>query len=294
MQSPLKRITVYDLETGGLDVNINSITEFAGVVIDTTNLEIIEKFTVMFRPYLDLTNREEEPKQEAKLIFKNLSEKDPETKVKTLHYKDKSITLKNLDLLINDIEDFYDCYLNEHDAFINYEEFLKLKDSQFSNIAQLFFDYVYRSEATEATHITTELLLKEGVPYAEGFSLIKDFFERNKVKNNKPILAGHNIKKFDNPFMEKLFEKNKHKFDLFINSFMIDSLDWVRLRWSDLPSFNLGTCANELEVTLKGAHRAIADTEANAEVLICLLKSMRGEGKVKEEKYERKKYNLNL
>ena len=73
MQSPLKTILVYDLETGGFSEIYNPITEFAGVVISTETLEIIEEFSVMFRPRLDLRHIEEEANKEAKKLFKALA-----------------------------------------------------------------------------------------------------------------------------------------------------------------------------------------------------------------------------
>ena len=74
---------------------------------------------------------------------------------------------------------------------------------------------------------------------------------------------------------------------------MIDTLEWARLRFTEISSFSLGVCANEVGLTLKEAHRALPDTVANAKFLIKLLKSMRGEGS-QETKYVRRKFNFNF
>jgi DNA polymerase III alpha subunit (gram-positive type) len=116
---------------------------------------------------------------------------------------------------------------------------------------------------------------------------------RHTVGNNKPILAGHNIKGFDNPFFEKLFISNKADIWKVVNKFMIDTLEWARIRWFEAPAFNLGVCANALGLTLKEAHRALPDTIANAKFLILLIQSMRGEGS-QESTYERRKLKFNF
>lgn len=294
MISPYKRILVYDLETGGLSSKYNSITEFAGVAIDLETLEIVEEFSVMFTPYLDLSNRFEEPIKEAKQIFKTIAEKDPETNIKTLQYNNKSITLKSLEVLIYSIADFYNAYLSVESDFIsgkNLEELLK--DEDFSEIGKIYFDFNYNPQALEVTHIQKELLYKEGVEFSEGFNQIKDLIQRHTVGNSKPIIAGHNINKFDNPFIDKLFEQNKDDFRKYINPLTIDTLEWARLKWFEMSSFSLGVVSNEVGLTLSEAHRALPDTIANAKFLIKMLKNLRGEGG-QESKYVRKKYNFNF
>ena len=80
---------------------------------------------------------------------------------------------------------------------------------------------------------------------------------------------------------------------LFNQTQMIDTLEWSRLRWFEAPSYALGVCANAVGVELKDAHRALPDTEANAEFLIKMLKGLRGEGS-QETKYEKRKFNMNF
>lgn len=308
MQTTFKRIIVYDLETGGLDFKINSITEMAGVAIDVETLEIIEEFSVMFRPRLDLVNVGDDSRKEARNIFKQLAIKDDTTNIKTLHYKGTGITLKTLDSLTEDLKEFRESYLEGHGNIISYEDYLKLKETEFSEIIEILFNYVYNPKALEITHINRELLLEEGVEYEEGFKEIQELIQRHTIGNSKPIMAGHNIgwlprrivrkvekgpNGFDNPFMEKLFWDNDGDFFDMINDKIIDTLVWARIKWFELPSFSLGICANAVGLTLKEAHRALPDTIANAKFLIKMLQNLRGEG-TQESTYVRRKFSFNF
>jgi len=306
MQSPYKTIIVYDLETGGLSSKINHITEMAMVAINAETLDIIEEFSVMMKPWLNLENVEEEPLKEARELFKALKQKDEDSGLNILRYKDNLITLKNLDPLIEDIEMFYE-FLSTHGNILTYEDILKLEASEnLSDITKLFFDKTYNPQALEVTHISREMMVSEGVKKEEAFKQIREMISRHTVGNSKPILAGHNIGSlprrivrgkekgpdgFDNPFMEKFFKENGDDFFDCINDKIIDTLKEARLKWYDLPSFNLGTCCNEVGLTLKEAHRALPDTVANAQFLVKILKSLRGEGN-QQSKYKRRKYKF--
>jgi DNA polymerase III alpha subunit (gram-positive type) len=293
MKSPYKKIIVYDLETGGFKSEHNSITEAAFVCIDLENLEIVDEMSVMILPYFDLSNKEEDSIKEAKEIYKQISEKDSETGKKVLLYKGAKLNLKDLGDLPDDIEEFESLFLNSD--IMDYKEIEKLlSSSQYNDITQMFFDKAYTKGALEATHMNKELLVSEGVDRNEAADKIQAFFNKHTVGNSKPILAGHNIKKFDNPFLESFLRLHKIQFNSIINQTqMIDTLEWARLRWYDMPSYALGVVANELNVTLKGAHRALPDTVANAKVLVKMLQSFRGEG-VQESTYTRKKLTMNF
>jgi DNA polymerase III alpha subunit (gram-positive type) len=294
MQSPFKRILVYDLETGGFDEKNNQITEFAGVAIDNETLEIVEEFSVMLRPRLHLEGIEDEGIKEAKRLYKSLATPDPETNVKSLLYKGSQLTLKSLNGIAEELEDFNTNFLKINGTVIDYEKLLELEDSDFKDIAKLYFDFTYNPQALEATHISRDLLVKEGIPHVEAYKQINELIKRHTVGNSRPIIAGHNIKKFDNPFLVRLFERNKSDFFKSINEFQIDTLEWARIKWFELPNYSLGTCANEVGLTLKEAHRALPDTVANAKFLIKLLESLRGDGSSAESTYVRKKYKFNF
>ena len=293
MQSPLREIIVYDLETGGLDSDTNPITEIAMVAVNLESLEITEEFSVMFQPRMDLSNCSDEPTKEAKAIFNDVAIKDETTGIKTLIYKGRSITPKTVTSLSEDIEEFMS-YLKGTGSFIvDLPHYMRLQEGEFKDISTLFLDRAYNKTALEITHMSIDLLIKEGVPYEEGFKMMDDFIKKYTVGNNKPIISGHNIKAFDNKFMVKLFNDNKSDFFKGINAFIIDTLDMVRLRWMEMPSYSLGVCANALGLTLKEAHRALPDTVANAKLLIKLIKTYRGEGS-QDSVYVRPKFDFNF
>tara|TARA_R110002020_G_scaffold392352_1_gene602613 strand:+ start:2692 stop:3579 length:888 start_codon:yes stop_codon:yes gene_type:complete len=295
MKSPYKRAVVFDLETGGFSEKYNGITEIAMVAIDMESLEIIEEFSTLIKPRLDLTNREDDVNKEAKALFKMLKVKDEDSGLNILRFKDHDITLKNLEPLEDAIDVFY-LYLDTKGIdVIEYDHLIELeKNPDYSDIVKIYFDKCYNPQALEATHIPRELFETEGIEYQEAFKLIKEFFDIYKVGNSKPILSGHNIKKFDNPFMEVLFNNNNEDFYKYIDDTqMFDTLEIARIKWFEMPSYALGVVANELGITLRDAHRALPDTVANAKVLIKMLKHLRGEGGSKSS-YVRKKYTYNF
>lgn len=291
MQSNLKKIIVFDLETGGLNHNYSSITEFAGVVIDLENLEIIDEFSVMIKPYLNLENNDKDTTKEARKIFKELAQKDLDTNIKTLEFKGQKLTLKTLDPLIESLDELYHSNIFGtfyHTFFI--EELLK---SDYEDIIKIYLDYCYNPQALETTHISKKMLFEKGLDIEDAFKEIIKFLTKHKVGNNKPIAAGHNIEGFDIGFFEKFFEQFDKHFSDYFNDFKIDTLRWARLWKFEMPSYALGVVGNELDITLEDAHRAIADTRVNAKILIKFLKNLRGFG-TGEEKYVRRKYNFNF
>ena len=294
MQSPYKKVIVYDLETGGLKKDINAITEIAMVVIDLETLKVEETFSTIIRPMLDFDNLEAESVKEAKAIFKAVSIKDSETKVPYIMYKGQRLTIKDLGPVIEDIDEL-EMLIERKGTQYNYNQIVALENSErYGDITKLYFDKTYNPEAMKVTHMTRDMLVNEGIDIAQAIEKVADIFKRYTIGNAKPILAGHNIKKFDNPFLEKMLLRGGYNLDKMINETqMIDTLEWARLRWFEASSFSLGVCVNAVGLTLKEAHRALPDTEANAQLLIKMLKGLRGEGQ-SEKKYEKRKYKFNF
>lgn len=291
MQSPFKRIVVYDLETGGFSEAFNSITEIAVVVVDLEELSIVHESSVLLKPYLDLSSIEEDSYKEAKRLYSSLSQKDLETETKGLKFKDQIITLKNIRELQPELEAFRALVIEE--PFFKYKDFSEFKGHELEHVFNLYVDFCYNPQALDVTKISLDLLIKEGLEYEAAFEHVLKVIIEHTLGNNKPVLAGHNIKKFDNPFFEKFFTNNSKDLRKLVSTLEIDTLELARLKWFELPSFNLGTCANEVGLTLKEAHRALPDTIANAKVLIKMLKSLRGEGSQKST-YQRRKFNFNF
>lgn len=294
MDSPLEKIITFDLETGGFLNKTNSITEFAGVVINLADLQIIEEFTVMLHPYMDLKNALEEPNKEAKRLFNELATPGQEGQVKCLVYADKEITLKSLDVMIEDITEFNKYLEKRKSRMFVYDEYLELLETQYKDIAKIYFNSAYNPQALEATHMSIDMLVKEGINWKDATGKIKELIARHTHGTHKPIIAGHNIKGFDNDFMIKLFADCGFDFLKLVNTFMIDTLEWVRLRWPVLSAFSLGVCCNAVGLTLKEAHRALPDTIANARLLIKLLESMRSDGTGTGQEYKRRKFTMNF
>jgi DNA polymerase III alpha subunit (gram-positive type) len=293
MQSNYKTAIVYDTETGGLKNSFNSLTELAFVAVDMETLEAIDEMEVMILPYLDLTSIEEDSLKEAKELYKYLSIKDETTGKKVLTYKNENLSIQDLGPLSQDIELFKKLYLKVN-KIIDYKELVSIEETDLKPLARLLFDKCYNPGAFAATGINRQMLLDEGVDRKIAFEKIESFFLKHTKGNSKPILSGHNIRKFDNPFMEKFFALYKKDFNSFINATqMIDTLEWARLKWFNMSSFALGVVANEVGITLKGAHRAIHDTRANAKLFIKMLSHLRGEGTQKSN-YKRRKFKMNF
>ena len=314
MQSPYKRIIAYDLETGGFDCNINSITELAMVAIDMETLEIIDKMSVMILPRVNISHYHGwESIKIAKAVYKNLAVKDEDSGVRQLRSKDEIITLKNMRPLEEAIELFLDMIDSEYPDWVLDAEAIDYLENhaEWGDIMEVFFNNCYNPQALEATHIPRELFENEGVKYEEAFIQCKGFIDKHTIGNSKPIMAGHNIgtlprrivkksagkfieKKpdgFDNPFMEVFFSDHKHNYFVEVNEYFIDTLKEARVIYYESAGYNLGTIANSLGITLKEAHRALPDTIATANVIISMLKRYRGFGS-KESTYERRKFKL--
>ena len=306
MRTKYNRAIVYDLETGGLSTIYNSITEAAFVAVDLESLEIVEEMSVAFQPNVDL-NWITTPIKDAKTIYKNTGIKDLESGIKTLKFREHNITLKNLEPLIEAITEFYEMIGTKYPSKIfNIDDIRDLENSEWKDIIEIFFNNCYNPQALEVTGISREMIEEEGLPYNEAFNKIKEFIENHTEGNSKPIIVGHNIGSlprrivrgkevgpdgFDNPFMEILFNKNDDDWFYSINDEIIDTLKWARMKWTELPNFSLGTCANEVGLTLKEAHRALPDTVANAKFFIKMFQHLRGEGSLKS-RYKRRKFNL--
>jgi len=58
------------------------------------------------------------------------------------------------------------------------------------------------------------------------------------------------------------------------------------LKWiadPEMSKFNLNSCCDKLGIRLLDAHSAMPDTEANAKLLVSMLKSLRGSGDILQE-----------
>jgi DNA polymerase III alpha subunit (gram-positive type) len=117
------------------------------------------------------------------------------------------------------------------------------------------------------TGITTQTLEQQG---RKPQTVIKDFLSwvnkmKVKAKTKKIVLIGHNLIKFDIPFLMRFFEKHG-LLQIFEFHAAVDTLVAVR-HDKRLPKYNLGTLYKlALKKTLVAAHRADVDAQALLEV----------------------------
>lgn len=171
-------------------------------------------------------------------------------------------------------------------------ESLEIVDEYSSLILPYYDSELYTKDALEFSGISMNLLQDEGKLVSSVVEEVIQFFEKHTIDNSKPILAGHNIKKFDNAFLFKLMKEERKDFEKLINQEeMVDTLRWAWLKWPELATFSLGSCCNAVDLLLKEAHRALPDTKMNARLLIELLMNMRGAGG-SGGSYQRRKFDF--
>lgn len=138
--------------------------------------------------------------------------------------------------------------------------------------------YTYTEGALKANGLTMNKI-KSGEDSKKVIGELCEYFTKYKRGRNLPILAGHNIQKFDNLFLEELFKFHKKDLWKFVNKdFFIDTMWWARLKWFESSNYKLGTCCDNANIELIDAHRAVNDTIANKDLAKDFIKSLRGNG----------------
>lgn len=146
-------------------------------------------------------------------------------------------------------------------------------------------DLIYEKEALTVSNISLDLLNESGVEMTQAFKEIEHFLSQQKRDTNLPKLVGHNIKKFDLPFIENLFVLNKANVLKYFNGDVYDTLEWARDKWVE-GKFNLQTVCQRFGIEHVSAHRALSDTIVTAKVWIKFLKLLRAEQTTeKKEKF---------
>lgn len=144
-------------------------------------------------------------------------------------------------------------------------------------------------QALQANGIKLEEILEKGIDAKTLFKDLINIFKKYKYgKWGKPILVGHNASNFDSAFLEYLFNLYEEKGKTgqcplyrYVEKFIFDTLAYARLRTGNIEveNYQLGTVCKGFEIELIDAHRAMVDTEANAELFKIFVKEIRG-GKV--------------
>lgn len=120
-------------------------------------------------------------------------------------------------------------------------------------------------EVQELTHITEDMV--KDAPTIE--EVLPQFLEFTKDS----ILVAHNAK-FDIGFIKHFAEEYKLEF----HNNVIDTLTISRELYPTFENHKLGTIAEELGISLEGAHRAINDTRATAKVFLRMLADAKEKG----------------
>lgn len=137
-------------------------------------------------------------------------------------------------------------------------------------------DLIYQEEAAKVSGITKAICEKDGLEVEAVFKEFCEFLNKYRKGKKLPILVGHNLKKFDLEFVENLFVLHKSDPMKFLDPNVEDTMEWMRKKYVEAPSFNLASCTEMSKIDHVQAHRALPDTIATAKLWIHILKCLRG------------------
>jgi len=111
---------------------------------------------------------------------------------------------------------------------------------------------------------------------------VKTFCLKHKISlrggMGRCVSVGHNIVKFDIPYLTYFLEIFKIKYNDLFQEIPFDTILFTRLRWSrdgSIANHQLGTACSAAGIQLIDAHRAMNDVEGNAQLAIAFIKGMR-------------------
>jgi len=156
-----------------------------------------------------------------------------------------------------------------------------------SGVMQIYDNREINQGALDANGITREQVSRGEDP-KQVVEKLCQYFTSLKVGSSKPVLVGHNIDRFDIPFLDNMLTYFKKDLSKFVNTdFTMDTMWWARVMWAESTNFKLGTCCETAKVELIDAHRAITDTRANKELAKYFIRNLKSEAGVikKEDRY---------
>jgi DNA polymerase-3 subunit epsilon len=165
-----------------------------------------------------------------------------------------------------------------------------LKDGdEFVSLVKPYGEYEITPQALQANGLSIDQIM-DGRDAKDVVSEIEDYLKLKKIGREKPVLCGHNIIRFDIPFLCELFSFYKKDFMSLVNKdFIIDTMWWGRVCWQESVNYQLGTCCENAGIVLMNAHRASTDTTANKGLVKFFIRSLRGDG-VRREVSEVKRF----
>lgn len=157
-----------------------------------------------------------------------------------------------------------------------------------SGIIKPYGDREITQGALNANGITMQQL-ESGVDSKIAIDKLCKYFSKLKSGRNKPILSGHNINKFDIPFLVDFFSFHKQDLSKYINlDFTIDTMWWARLKWKESVNYKLGACCENEGIELIDAHRALNDTRSNKQLVKSFIQGLKS-GSISKSKEEYKR-----
>lgn len=187
---------------------------------------------------------------------------------------------------------FADVALTEVAMVVVNLEKLQIEENASWLVSPHYFENLeYNEKAAEVSGISIDLLKEKGVPieqvYKESAALLKKY---SSGAMGLPVLVGHNIVKFDSPFLKNLYLHFDDDFDSYIAGYE-DTMLWASYKFLESANYKLGTICQHLGVELTDAHRALSDTLATAQLFISFVKFLRAENLAKTEKDNGNKLN---
>ncbi len=155
---------------------------------------------------------------------------------------------------------------------------------EYSSLVKPYTDLSnYTPQALEVSHITLDMLEKEGKLSQDVIKELITFIKKTSGKK-KSILVGHNIDEFDIPILDKFFSDHKEDLSKYVETkTSIDTMWEMRKFRPNLDKFNLGFCLESLEIDLQQAHRALNDTRGTKSMFLKLMTNLRGLSSVGQE-----------
>lgn len=168
--------------------------------------------------------------------------------------------------------------------------------AEYETLVKPYGDLIYTPQAMEVHKIPMEQILSEGKDIKLVVKEMIDFIKPLKLgKFAKPIFVGHNIYKFDGPYLESVFSFcGKSMFDVVENHYE-DTMWIARKKWGNkeqIANFQLTTCCNKVGIEFVQAHRAMTDTKATARLFMEFVKDLRSEGTTKKQERVREKFKF--
>ncbi len=149
---------------------------------------------------------------------------------------------------------------------------------EYQSLIKKYRDYEIAPQALAANGLTMDYVEKNGEDSKIVVKSITDILKNAKVpgRGGKPMMIGHNIDKFDIPFLDVFFDFHKKELGDLVNiDFTIDTMWWSRLRWQESENYKLGTCCRNAKIELIDAHRAMVDTRSTAELFKHFMRNLR-------------------